>query len=218
MANKNEVLADILRPQTFDEIVGQKHLFGERGILRKMMEKGRMMMKNKKQNAQRLALLGLCASVALLLSYVEALFPPLFAAVPGIKMGLPNIAIIFVLYRYGLRDAALVSLVRLVVVAMLFGSAMTFLYSLAGAVLSLAVMTLLKRRNFLSTVGVSVAGGVFHNAGQILVAMVLLRTAEIGYYMIVLAITGTLSGILVGLCGAFLLKRFSRINIYKNEK
>ena len=175
-------------------------------------------MKSKKQRAHKLAFLGLCASVALLLSYVEVLFPPLFAAVPGIKMGLPNIAIIFVLYRYGLRDAALVSSVRLVVVAMLFGSAMTFLYSLAGAVLSLAVMTLLKRLNFLSTVGVSVAGGVFHNLGQILVAMVLLNTAEIGYYMIVLAITGTISGILVGLCGAFLLKRFSNIKFRGNEK
>lgn len=169
-------------------------------------------MKNGKQNVQRLVLLGLCAAVAMLLSYVEAVLPPLPAAIPGIKMGLPNVAILFVLYRFGLRDAALVSAVRLVAVAMLFGSAMTFLYSLAGAVLSLAVMTLLKRTGLLSMIGVSVAGGVFHNAGQILVAMVLLNTAEIGYYMIVLAVTGTVSGILVGLCGALVLKRFSKLS------
>lgn len=154
-----------------------------------------------------MAMLGMCASVALLLSYVETLFPPLFAAVPGIKIGLPNVAIIFLLYRFGVKEAAIVSFVRLIIVSMLFGNTMTLAYSVAGAVLSLLTMALLKRMNFLSTIGVSVAGGVSHNIGQILVAMVLLSTAEIGYYMIVLAVTGTISGIFVGLCGAFLIKR-----------
>ena len=158
-------------------------------------------------------MLGMCASVALLLSYVETLFPPLFAAVPGIKIGLPNVAIIFLLYRFGVKEAAIVSFVRLIIVSMLFGNTMTLAYSVAGAVLSLLVMALLKRLNFLSTVGVSVAGGVSHNIGQILVAMVLLSTAEIGYYMIVLAATGTISGIFVGLCGALLIKRLPDKNI-----
>ena len=165
-------------------------------------------MKNRSEKIQKLTLLGLCAAVALLLSYVEALIPPLFSAVPGIKIGLPNLAIIFVLYRYGVRDAALVSATRLIVVAMLFGTVTTFIYSLAGAILSLAVMAILKKINFLSTIGVSVAGGVSHNIGQIIVAMILLSTAEIGYYMIVLAFTGTVAGIFIGLAGAFLLKRF----------
>lgn len=164
-------------------------------------------MRDRSQRIQKLTLLGLCAAVALLLSYVEALFPPLYAAVPGIKIGLPNVAIIFVLYRFGVGNAATVSLIRLLIVSMLFGNTMTFAYSLAGACLSLLVMALLKRLNFLSAVGVSVAGGVCHNIGQILVAMLLLDTAEIGYYMIVLAFTGTISGIFVGLCGAFLIKR-----------
>ena len=165
-------------------------------------------MKNRSEKIQKLTLLGLCAAVALLLSYVEALIPPLFSAVPGIKMGLPNLAIIYVLYRYGVRDAALVSAIRLIVVAMLFGTVTTFIYSLAGAILSLAVMAILKKINFLSTIGVSVSGGVSHNIGQIIVAMILLSTAEIGYYMIVLAFTGTVAGIFIGLAGAFLLKRF----------
>ena len=172
-------------------------------------------MKTKNRNGmseriRKLTLLGLCASVALLLSYVEAMIPPIFSAIPGIKMGLPNVAIIFVLYRYGLRDAALVSTVRLIIVAMLFGTVTTFIYSLTGAVLSLLVMAILKKLNFLSTIGVSVAGGVCHNVGQILVAMILLSTAEIGYYMIVLAFTGTIAGVLIGLAGAFLLKRFPK--------
>ena len=166
-----------------------------------------------RKTSRQLAYLGLCTAVALILAYVEVLLPPLFTAVPGIKLGLPNIAIIFVLYRYGVRHAAAVSFVRMAVVAMLFGNPMTFVYSLAGAVLSLLVMALLRRLDFLSIIGVSVAGGVFHNVGQILMAMLLLNTAELGYYLIVLAVTGTVSGVFVGLCGAMAVKRISGGNI-----
>ena len=165
------------------------------------------------KTSRKLAYLGLCTAVALILAYVEVLLPPLYTAVPGIKLGLPNIAIIFVLYRYGVRYAAAVSFVRMAVVALLFGNPMTFVYSLAGAALSLLVMSLLRRLDFLSVVGVSVAGGVFHNVGQILMAMLLLGTAELGYYLIVLAITGTISGVFVGLCGAMAVKRISGGNI-----
>lgn len=160
-----------------------------------------------KRAGHKIAFLGLCTAVALVLAYVEVLLPPLYAAIPGIKLGLPNIAIIFVLYRCGLRQAALVSFVRIVAVSLLFGNPMTFAYSVAGAVLSLLAMTLLQKQNCLSMVGVSVAGGVFHNVGQILMAMWLLGTAELGYYLIVLAITGTVSGIFVGLCSGFVLRR-----------
>ena len=75
-----------------------------------------------KHQSKKIAFLGLCAGVALVLAYVEALLPPLYAAVPGIKLGLPNIAIIFILYRFGLREAAAVSLIRIVAVALLFGN------------------------------------------------------------------------------------------------
>lgn len=159
---------------------------------------------------KKLAVLGLCTAVALVLAYVEALLPPIFTAVPGIKIGLPNIIIVFVLYRFGLREAAAVSLVRMLAVSFLFGNMMALVYSLAGAFLSMLVMVLLKKLNFLSVVGVSVAGGVFHNVGQILTAMLLLGTAELGYYLIVLAITGTISGIFVGLCGAIIVKRIPK--------
>jgi heptaprenyl diphosphate synthase len=158
---------------------------------------------------RQVAFLGLCSSVALVLAYVEILLPPLFVAVPGIKLGLPNIVIIFILYHLGIRSAAAVSFVRIAVVALLFGNPMTLAYSIAGALLSLGVMFLLKKLNFLSIIGVSVAGGVFHNVGQILMAMLLLGTAELGYYLIVLTVTGTISGILIGLCGGMLVKRIS---------
>ena len=160
-----------------------------------------------KHQAKTVATLGLCTAVALVFAWVESLLPPLITAVPGIKLGLPNIAIIFILYRFSWKEAAAVSFVRMTIVALLFGNPMTFAYSLAGGFLSLWMMTLLKKADFLSTVGVSVAGGVFHNVGQILAAMLLLGTAELGYYLIVLAVTGTVSGIFVGLCGSFAVKR-----------
>ena len=166
-----------------------------------------------RRHTKKLTLLGLLTAIALILSYVEAMLPPIFVAVPGIKMGLPNIAIIFVLYRFGLKEAAAVSLVRLAAVALLFGNAMTLIYSLAGAVLSLTLMSLLKKSNLFSMIGVSIVGGVSHNLGQILVAMWLMETAEIGYYMIILTVTGTIAGILIGLAGSFVLKYLNKLNI-----
>ncbi len=160
-----------------------------------------------RKQAHKIAFLGLCTAVALVFAWVESLLPPLMAAVPGIKLGLPNIAIIFILYRFGLKEAAAVSFVRIVAMSLLFGNPMTFAYSVAGGFLSLAVMAVLRKLDFLSMVGVSVAGGVFHNVGQILMAMLLLGTAELGYYLIVLAVTGTVSGIFIGLCGGFAVKR-----------
>ena len=158
------------------------------------------------RSAKKVALLGLCTAVAMVLAYAELLLPPLFTAVPGIKLGLPNIAIIFILYRFSWKEAAAVSFVRIVAVSLIFNPA-TLPYSLAGGFLSLLGMALLKKTDLLSTTGVSVAGGVLHNVGQILMAMLILSTAGLGYYMIVLAVTGVVSGIFVGLCGSFAVKR-----------
>lgn len=170
-------------------------------------------MKDNRKRIRRITLLALCTSVALLLSYVEMLIPPIFTGIPGIKMGLPNIAIMLVLYRVGEREAIAVSFIRIVISSILFGNVTMFWYSLAGAVLSLAVMILLKKLNFLSTVGVSVAGALAHNIGQIIVAMLLMQTSAIGYYMIVLSITGAISGIFVGLAGGYVINRLSKIEI-----
>lgn len=166
-----------------------------------------------KNQTKKIAFLGLFTTVALVLSYVEAILPPIYQAIPGVKVGLPNIIVIFLLYKCGIKEAITVSIIRVAVVSMLFGNPMTFLYSVAGATLSLLVMIILKKTNLFSTVGVSIAGGVFHNLGQILVAMFLLNSTQIGYYMIVLAITGTLAGVFVGLAGSFLVKRFEKVKI-----
>lgn len=163
-----------------------------------------------KNNSRKTAYMGLFIALALILAYVEVLLPPLFPSLPGIKMGLPNIIIIFLLYRSGPRSAITVSLMRIFLVTMLFGNAMAFLYSLAGGVLSILVMILLRRLNILSTVGVSVAGGVTHNVGQILMAMLLLETAELGYYLAVLTITGIVAGLFIGLCGSVLIRKIPK--------
>ena len=123
------------------------------------------------------------------------------------KMGLANIAVIFALFRFGWKEAAALSLVRVVLVSLLFGSVGAMLYSLAGAVLSLAVMALLRRTDRFSTVGVSVAGGVAHNAGQILMAMLILQTRQLLGYLPVLAVAGIGGGILTGLAAALLIRR-----------
>ena len=158
------------------------------------------------RNTKKLTFLGLFAAVAIVLSYVEHLLPPIYAAVPGIKLGLANIVNIFILYKFTVKEAATVTLVRILTVALIFGKFMSLMYSIAGAVLSITIMALLKKTKLFSTVGVSIAGGVCHNLGQILVAIAVTATAEIGYYMIFLCISGILSGTLIGIAGALILK------------
>lgn len=160
-----------------------------------------------KPSTKQIAFLGVCTALALALAYIEAILPPVVGVVPGVKMGLPNIVIVFLLYRCNWQKAAAVSLVRVLLMLLMFGNVTAFFYSVAGAVLSLAAMALLRRWDGLSTVGVSVTGAVLHNVGQILMAMLLLGTAELGYYLVVLAVTGTVAGVFIGLCGHLAIKR-----------
>ena len=169
------------------------------------------MKKSMGAQTKKLVFLGLAAGAALVLSYVESLLPPLWSAVPGIKMGLPNMVIIFLLYRCGVKEAAAVSLVRLGLSALLFGNLLTLAFSFAGAALSLVLMALMKKTKLFSIVGISVAGGVAHNLGQILIAMLVMETAEIGYYMIFLTISGTVAGAFIGLAGALLIQKTRRL-------
>ena len=158
---------------------------------------------------RKIALLGVLTSVALVLSYLEAMLPPISTAVPGIKMGLPNIIIIFVLYKFGVKEATTVSLIRVFIVSLLFGNVMTLAYSVAGAVLSILLMTIMIKSDLFSTIGVSIIGGISHNLGQILVAIFLFDTIQIGYYMIVLAVTGTIAGVVIGIIASILINKIS---------
>ena len=155
--------------------------------------------------ASKIARYGLLIALALALSWLESLLPPL--GVPGVKLGLPNLVVVFALYRLGAWDAWGLSVVRVLLASALFGSGVSLAYSAAGAALSLAVMGLLKKTGKFSSVGVSVAGGVSHNAGQIMVAMALLETTRLAWYLPVLWISGTVAGVLIGIASGELVDR-----------
>ena len=156
--------------------------------------------------ASKMAQLALLIALALVLSYVEALIPFSFA-VPGIKLGLPNLVIMFALYRLGAREAAIISALRVALASFMFSGLLSMAYSLCGAALSLGLMLLMMKTEKFSPVGVSVAGGVAHNIGQILCAMALLGTARIVYYLPVLLISGVAAGVVIGIVSGLLVQR-----------
>ena len=163
-----------------------------------------------KSVGRNIALYGVITAVALILSYIEALIP-FSVAIPGIKIGLANIAVVFALYKLNASAAWSISGVRVVLVALLFGNVMTLAYSICGAVFSLLVMMGLKHIGKFGYVGVSVGGGIAHNIGQILCAAMLLGTKQIMYYLPVLIISGTISGIAIGIVSGLLVSRIKRV-------
>ena len=155
---------------------------------------------------KKLTVMALTTAVAMILSFVESQIPA-FVAVPGVKVGLANIAVVFALYRLGWKEAAAISLVRVVMVSMLFGSIASLFYSMAGAVLSLAGMGLMKKTGRFTEIMVSVTGGILHNIGQIAMACLILETAALRYYLPFLLVSGIIAGVVVGLVSAVLVQR-----------
>lgn len=164
---------------------------------------------NKKLTTKQLVTLSAIIAVAMILSYIESMIPA-FVAVPGVKMGLSNIATVFALYALGWPYAICVSVVRVFLSALLFGNFVSLIYSLSGAALALGLMILLKKLNKFSSIGVSVAGGVGHNAGQIIAACIVMKNAAISIYIIPLLISGTISGIVIGLIAGNLVERVKK--------
>lgn len=155
---------------------------------------------------RKTAFLALSVTLGLILSYVEAL-TPVFAGVPGIKPGLSNILVVFLLYRYGLKEAVSVNLLRILIAGILFGNPFSIVYSLSGAVFAIIGMALLKRTGMFSVYGVSMAGGMLHNAGQILVAAFIVENYNIVLYLPVLIVSGCITGFIVGFIGGVIIKR-----------
>jgi len=161
---------------------------------------------------KKVAFLSMCIALSMILSYFESLIPPL-VAVPGVKVGLPNIVMVFMLYKIGAKETAIVSIIRVILVGLLFGSPLSMIYSLAGAALSLIGMIILKKTNLFAPVTVSVVGGILHNIGQIATACFVMETAEIAYYLPVLFISGTIAGIIIGYVAALILKRLDKMKL-----
>ena len=146
----------------------------------------------------KVANLGMLLGIALILSYVESLIPFAFG-IPGMKLGLPNAAILIILYLYGWKEALLVNILRILISGFLFGSMFGILFSLAGAVVSFSIMCIAKYVDFFSIKGVSICGAVSHNIGQMLVAVFVVKTSGILYYLPVLMVSGIITGILIGI-------------------
>ncbi len=160
--------------------------------------------------ARKVAFLGLSIALAMILSFVESQIP-VFTMIPGMKVGLPNLVIVFLLYRAGWKETVVVSLIRVGLVALLFGNLQSLIFSVSGAALSLIGMILLKKIGKFSPVAVSVSGGVLHNVGQIIAACLWTQVAQVAYYLPVLLISGICAGVVIGLLAAFLLKRLENV-------
>lgn len=155
---------------------------------------------------KKTAYLGVLCGVAIVLGYVESLFP-VFVGVPGMKLGLPNLAIVLILYLYSWKEALAVSVVRILVIGFLFGNGFSIAFSMAGGILSLICMELARRYLKLSCTGVSMMGGVTHNLGQIGIAILVVENVRVAYYFSVLAVSGLVTGVLIGILCSDLLKR-----------
>ncbi len=158
----------------------------------------------------RVAYFGIFTSLALIFSYVETLIPVNFG-IPGVKLGLANLIIVIALYKMKIEETFLLSIVRVLLSGFIFGNYFSIIYSLAGGLLSLTAMALLKRAGGFSVMGISIAGGVFHNIGQLVVAMLVVETFSVIYYVPVLLLAGMLTGLVIGIVANEMLKRLISI-------
>ena len=163
----------------------------------------------KKLSTKQLVTISALVAVAMILSYVESMIPA-FVAVPGVKVGLSNIATVFALYTLGWPYAIGISVVRVFLSSLLFGNFVGMIYSLSGAALALVSMILLKKLDIFSIVGISVVGGVCHNVGQIIAACIVMETAAIAIYIIPLLVSGTIAGVVIGLVAGNLVERVKK--------
>lgn len=155
---------------------------------------------------------GMFTALALIFSYIESLIP-FHIGIPGVKLGLANLVIVVAMYKMEKSQVYLLSVTRVVLAGFMFGNLFSIIYSLAGSILSLTVMYILKKSEKFSILGMSMAGGVFHNIGQLLVAMIVLKSLNLIYYASVLLISGLITGIVIGIVSGEILKRIDKIRL-----
>lgn len=161
------------------------------------------------KTTDKIALRGMLVATAMVLSWLEAQIPAFFA-VPGMKLGLTNLVVLIALYKLGNKDALFINFLRILLVGLTFGNLFSLAYSMAGGILSGIGMILLKKTGKFGVSGVSIAGGVLHNVGQIVVAMIVLETSAVIYYLPVLWISGIAAGLVIGLISAQVIKRLPK--------
>lgn len=147
---------------------------------------------------KKVAFIGLLIAFGLALSFLESLIPQVIP-IPGVKLGLANFAVLMTLYLFGFKEALIMNFARILLASMMFGSAFSFFYALSGALLSILIEVLLIKIDKMSEIGVSVAGGIAHNVGQILLAIIITKTIGVFYYLPFLIVSGILAGIVIGI-------------------
>lgn len=160
----------------------------------------------------RAAYFGLFTALALIFSYVESLIP-FHIGIPGVKLGLANLIIVIALYKMQVKQVYLLAITRVVLAGFMFGNLFSIIYSLAGGLLSLTVMWFLKKNDGFSVIGISVAGGVFHNIGQLVIAMFVVESLDLVYYVPVLLMAGLITGLIIGITANEMLKRLRHIHL-----
>jgi len=168
-------------------------------------------MNHTRKQAQRIATCGMLLALMLVLGFVESQLP-VAAGIPGIKLGLSNGVLIFAVYMLGVPTSFLLMGLKVLLSGFLFGSPSAMMYAFAGGVLSLTVMCLLSRMKGLSPVVVSMVGGLSHNVGQVALAMIILNTPKLLYYMAILMIVGLVTGMATGLAANGIIRRFQKEN------
>lgn len=172
--------------------------------------------KNKTKNrTYEIALGGILTVLALMFSYIES-FLPAAPGLPGVKLGLANLVILVLLYRTNWKMALTVNIMRILMSGLLFSGLFGTVYSLCGGLLSFLVMLICRKTNLFSVIGVSMAGGVFHNIGQLLIAAAITETVNIFYYLPILIVSGTASGILIGIA-AYILIRALPAGVFREQ-
>lgn len=158
---------------------------------------------------KKIAGIGMMIALAFVLSYIESLIPFSFG-IPGIKLGLSNLVVMVSLYQFSTKTAFGISVVRILLAGLTFGSLYSMLYSLAGGLFSFVIMALLKKTKCFSVYGVSMAGGICHNIGQIAVASLILQTGLLVYYLPFLLVSGILAGMAIGFVSGLMIQRVGK--------
>ena len=158
----------------------------------------------------KVAYFGVFTALALIFSYVESLIP-IYMGIPGVKLGLANLIIVIALYKMSIKETYILSVVRIVLAGFMFGNLFGILYSLAGGILSLTTMCILKKTDKFSVYGISMVGGVFHKIAQLIMAAIVLESVSIGYYFPVLLISGLVTGFVIGLISNEMMKRLKKL-------
>lgn len=161
-------------------------------------------------STKKIALCGVLTALAMIFSYIESVIPvPI--PVPGIKLGVANIAVITILYVLGVKEAIVINLLRIVLTSLLFGNVNSFLFSISGAALSLTIMIIMKKLDFFSCIGGSVCGGVMHNIGQIIAAVFIMGSEAIVFYLPVLIVSGVFTGVVIGVVSGIVAKHVRKV-------